>query len=214
MRRRGYLYSICFLFGILGAWGAHHRIVRIAPAPQMACVGWTVYLNLLLGFDSTNPDFEARELGLLNDPESARFLQGTAAEVRSRLGDRLSNVHEVYLVPFQESGLKKRGFPFASSMPYSVVYLNLRDGQSEEVRVSERGSAPFRLVGFLGNSLLYAALLVCVCIYSDSRTKKIRARHLAMSTGFPVIEVAPCNGGVSSSTPLTECDSERRSGLQ
>lgn len=182
MLRRAYLYSACLVCGIIVAWGAHHRIVRVAPSPPLSCVGWTVYLNSLMGLDPTNPDFEAGELGLLDDLDSARFLKSAAAEVRRTLGVRISNVSEVYLVPFQETGLKTKGFPFLSSMPYSVVFVSFRDGKLEEITVSERGDTPLRLVGFFGNSLLYAAMLVCICKFFERMANRIRARRLATST--------------------------------
>lgn len=190
---------------MLVAWGMHERVVQTAPPPSMQCVGWTVYLNSLLGIESTVPEFEPNNLGLLDDRPSSEFLRSAAIEVSHRFGDRRSSVSEVYVVPFQEAGLRTRGFPFASAIPFSVVFVGFRDGGSEEIKVSDKGKSPFRVFGFIGNTLVYAALLACLGICAQKWATGSRKLSDNKSLGFPVIQILSNNDEISKSGKQKSC---------
>jgi hypothetical protein len=153
----------------------------------MMCVGWTVYINGMVGLRASEPEFEAEALGILNDESSRRFLELVASQAKARLREN-SKCGRVYLIPFQQQGLICRGWPFASSRPFTDVFIESWDtGDVFVMRIGEDGSDPFNMLGFFGNFAFFATLLSLGLItgrcLAHKRNKGIEVR----SRGFPVV---------------------------
>lgn len=185
------ILPVCaLLLGIGGAALAHRFIIRIAAPPPMACVGWTIYLNDLVGLEPTVPEFEAKELGVLDDPKCQQFLLAIANGIQRSGTIARAQIADVYLVPFQAEGLTRRGWPFASEGPYSIVFLVPRGpAPIIEIQADESGNAPFRSLGFLANVIVYFVVFSTTGFLMIRVVHAMTARRLRRRAGFPVLRV-------------------------
>ncbi len=185
--------------GLALSVATHLFVTRAKVYPEIACVGYTVFINGLVGIPPYEPEFEADAQGLLDDPASKRYLESVARYASKQIANNpeLKNkpIVSVHLIPFQSPNGSFTGWPMRTRLPFSEVFIRTADTNAFDSTpfyfvYSTEGTRRIGYLALLLNGAVFAAFVLAYLTIKRYLTFAARkAKGLCVHCGYDTRQI-------------------------